>query len=89
MISKEYFVYWADTAEQLVFLGALVAGSKLYGKKMGETLDKLADEENHKAIAELANKSKVIDEQIVKNNSLQSLPHANKLINEAKRVKKK
>jgi len=85
LISKEYFVYWADTAEQLVFLGALIAGSKLYGKQIGQALDKLADSGNKAAVAELDNQSKAIDANIAKNNSLQSLPEANKLINLAKR----
>ena len=87
LISKEYFVYWVDTAEQLVFLGALIAGSKLYGKKIGEALDKLADGKNKAILSELEGQSKLIDEKIVKNQSLQSLPDANKLINEAKRVR--
>lgn len=86
LISKEYFVYWADTAEQLVFLGVLIAGSKLYGHKLGEALDKLADAKNKDAVAELENQSKAIDGKIAKNLSLQSLPEANKLINLAKRV---
>ena len=86
LISKEYFVYWADTAEQFVFLGALIAGSKLYGKKIGEMLDSMADAGNKEALAELESQSKAIDEKIAKNNSLQSLPEANKLINLAKRV---
>ena len=86
ILSKEYFIYWADTAEQLVFLGALIAGSKLYGKKLGQFLDKTADDNNKATMAALENQSKDIDANILKNESLQSLPEANKLINEAKRV---
>jgi len=85
LVSKEYFIYWADTAEQFVFLGALIAGSKLYGKKLGQMLEKQADEENKATLSGLENQSKEIDAKILKSQSLQSLPDANKLINEAKR----
>jgi F-type H+-transporting ATPase subunit b len=85
LISKEYFVYWADTAEQIVFLGALIAGSKVYGKKLGEKLDQISNENNTAALTELEDQSKAIDAAIQVNSSLQSFPEANKLINAAKR----
>ena len=46
LLSKEYFIYWADTAEQIVFLGLVVFISKKYGKTIGAWLDKEADQAN-------------------------------------------
>ena len=46
ILSKEIFVYWADTAEQLVFLGAVIAITKMYGKQIGSALDKQVDEKD-------------------------------------------
>lgn len=85
IISKEYFIYWVDTAEQIVFLGILIAVSKLYGTKIGQKLDQQADEYNKAILSELEDQSKAIDAAIQVNSGLQAFPEANKLINAAKR----
>ncbi len=85
LLSKEYFVYWADTAEQLVFLTALIGISKLYGKQIGQFLDKEADQTNAAAVAHLETSAKEIDSKIKANEALKTLPEANTLVNAAKR----
>jgi F-type H+-transporting ATPase subunit b len=85
ILSKEIFVYWADTAEQLVFLGAVIAISKLYGSKIASTLDNMAEKETKAIVSELDNATKEIDVKIANNEALKTLPDANKLINDAKR----
>jgi F-type H+-transporting ATPase subunit b len=85
ILSKEIFVYWADTAEQLVFLGAVIAISKLYGSKIAGALDNMANKETKAMESELEDATKEIDVKIANNEALKTLPDANKLINEAKR----
>lgn len=85
ILSKEIFVYWADTAEQLVFLAALIGVTKMYGHKLAGMLDKKVDEATAAEYTKLNDASKEIDEKIAQNDSLQSLPEANKLIHAAKR----
>lgn len=58
ILSKEIFVYWADTSEQLVFLAAVIAASKLYGKQIGQFLDNLSDAKNKEMVSELDNATK-------------------------------
>lgn len=58
IFSKEIFVYWADTAEQVVFLTSVIAISKLYGKQIGEFLDNKAEEGNKAELAQLDNATK-------------------------------
>ena len=60
MLSKEYFVYWADTTEQLVFLGLVIFASKKYGHKLGAWLDKEADAANSAITKGLADQTKGI-----------------------------
>jgi len=85
MLSKEIFVYWADTAEQLVFLTTVIAISKLYGKQIGEYLDREADKGNKAIVADLENQTKEIDVKIQSNQALETLPEANQIIHAAKR----
>jgi len=85
LFSKEYLIWWADSAEQLVFLAALVYGSKKYDKQIGEYLDKLSNDKVKEVQTELANQSKEIDASITANEQLKSLPEANALVNAAKR----
>jgi len=85
ILSKEYFVPWVDTPEHLVFLGVLVAFSKVYGPKIGAMLDKLSEKKDQAYVDELNESTKHIDAQIVENQALKSLPEANKLIHLAKR----
>ncbi len=58
LLSKEYFVYWADTAEQIVFLTAVIGISKLYGKQLGQFLDKESENTNKAAVAHLEEATK-------------------------------
>lgn len=60
LLSKEYFVYWADTTEQLVFLGLVIFASKKYGHKLGAWLDKEADAANSAITKGLADQTKGI-----------------------------
>jgi len=85
LLSKEYFVYWADTTEQLVFLGLVIFASKKYGHKLGAWLDKEADAANSAITKGLADQTKAINEKIVQSEALQSLPEANTLIHAAKK----
>jgi len=85
MLSKEIFVYWADTAEQLVFLTSVIAISKLYGKQIGQFLDREADKANKAEVADLENQTREIDEKIQANQALETLPEANQIIHAAKR----
>lgn len=85
ILSKEYFVFWADTAEQIVFLTAVIGISKVYGKQIGEFLDKLSDKTNQEAVSSLENATKDIDAKIKKNEAYKTLPEANALVNAAKR----
>ncbi len=57
LLSKEYFVYWADTAEQIVFLTAVIGISKLYGKQIADFLDKKVNEENDAAVSGIKNQA--------------------------------
>lgn len=86
ILSKEIFVYWADTAEHLVFLGAIIAISKMYGKQVGEFLDKEADKQNKAIISGLESQTEEIDNKIKTNQALETLPEANQIIHAAKRV---
>ena len=86
ILSKEYFVYWADTAEQLVFLTAVIAISKMYGKQIGQYLDSEADKGNKAELATLESQTQEIDTKIKTNQALESLPEANQIIHAAKRV---
>lgn len=61
LLSKEYFIYWADTAEQLVFLGLVVFISKKYGKALGSWLDKEADSANAEITKDLEDQTKGLD----------------------------
>lgn len=85
ILSKEIFVYWADTAEQMVFLGMVVALSKMFGKQIGDFTQSIADESNNKIIKELADRTTAVESKIAQAEALSSLPEANKLIYEAKR----
>jgi len=85
LLSKEYFVPWVDTPEHLVFLGVLVAVSKLYGPNIGAMLDKLSTQKDQAYVNELKDSTKHIDAQIAENAALKSLPEANTLIHAAKR----
>ncbi len=58
LLSKEVFVYWPDTAEQIVFLSVVIGLSKVYGKKLGEFLDKRTDELNNQEISRLESTTK-------------------------------
>lgn len=60
LLSKEYFIYWADTAEQMVFLGLVVYISKKYGKTLGSWLDKQAEDANGAITKELEDKTNSI-----------------------------
>jgi hypothetical protein len=60
VLSKEYFVYWADTAEQIVFLTAVIGISKLYGRQLGQFLDKESEKTNTTAVAHLEEATKGI-----------------------------
>jgi hypothetical protein len=44
LLSKEVFIYWADTGEQMVFLALVIAVSKMYGHKLAAMVDKKVDE---------------------------------------------
>jgi len=85
ILSKEYFVPWVDTPEHLVFLGVLVAVSKLYGPQIGAMLDKISEKKDQAYVNELNESTKHIDSQIAENEALKSLPEANQLIHLAKR----
>lgn len=58
LFSKEYFIYWVDTAEQFAFLALVVAATKMYGKQIGEFLDKGAEQENAEAVKALQDQTK-------------------------------
>ncbi len=58
ILSKEYFVPWVDTPEHLVFLGVLVAFSKVYGPKIGAMLDKLSEKKDQAYVDELNESTK-------------------------------
>ena len=58
ILSKEYFVPWVDTPEHLVFLGVLVAVSKMYGPKIGAMLDKLSEKKDQAYVNELNESTK-------------------------------
>lgn len=58
LLSKEYLIYWADSVEQLVFLGLVVYISKTYGKTIGAWLDKEADAANSAITKDLADQTK-------------------------------
>lgn len=85
LLSKEYFVYWADSAEQIVFLTATIYLAKTYGSQIGKFLDTSADETNNAAVQSLKDETALIDTKITDNKALTSLPEANTLINAAKR----
>jgi len=85
IFSKEYFVYWADSAEHMIFLGAVIAASKLYGKQLAEYLDSEADKGNKAIVADLESQTQVIDNKIKTNQALETLPEANQIIHAAKR----
>jgi F-type H+-transporting ATPase subunit b len=85
LLSKEYFVYWADTFEHLVFLGLVVFVAKKYGPTIGSLIDKKVDEETAAIHKEFADKTKGIEGKIHQNEALQTLPDASKLIHAAKR----
>jgi len=85
VLSKEYFVYWADTAEQIVFLTAVIGISKLYGRQLGQFLDKESEKTNTTAVAHLEEATKDVDARIKANEALSTLPEANALVNAAKR----
>lgn len=86
LLSKEIYVVWADSWEHLTFLALVVGATKLYGKQIGQFLDKQADAYNHEYKSALDEKTKHVDESIQANLALQSLPEANKLVNAAKKV---
>jgi len=85
ILSKEYFVPWVDTPEHLVFLGVLVAVSKVYGPQIGAMLDKISEQKDQSYVNEINDSTKHIDAQISENQALRSLPEANLLIHVAKR----
>lgn len=85
LLSKEIFIPWVDNLELLTFIGVAIAGSKLYGKQIGEHFDKIAKEHDDAFLNELKDSTKHIDEEIATNELLKSLPEANTLIHEAKR----
>lgn len=85
ILSKEIYVVWADSWEHLTFLALVVGATKLYGKQIGQFLDKQADSYNHEYKSALDEKTKHVDESIQTNLALQSLPEANKLVNAAKK----
>lgn len=85
ILSKEYFVYWADTAEQLVFLGALIGITKMYGSSIAKSLDKQVDAENKAYNDNLNAATKDVDVKIKENEALFSLPEANKIVHSAKK----
>jgi len=85
ILSKEYFVPWVDTPEHLVFLGCLIAVSKVYLPKFAAYLDKGVKEADNAYAKELTDSTKDIDAQIVASEALKSLPEANTLIHVAKR----
>lgn len=85
LFSKEIYVQWADSSEHFVFLLLIIGASKLYGKQLGEYLDKEADAHNQQTVAGLENAAKEIDVKIEENQALQSLPEANQLLNAAKK----
>jgi len=58
LLSKEVFVYWPDTAEQIVFLTVVIGLSKVYGKKLADFLDKKTDELNNQEIGRLESTTK-------------------------------
>ncbi len=58
ILSKEYFVPWVDTPEHLVFLGALIAFSKIYAPKISEILDKKIKESDDAYVQELNDSTK-------------------------------
>jgi hypothetical protein len=86
IFSKEIYVVWADTWEHITFFALVIAVSKMYGAKIGQALDKGADELNKAYETELQNKTLEVDAKIQSNQALQSLPEANQLVNAAKRV---
>jgi F-type H+-transporting ATPase subunit b len=85
LLSKEYFVYWADTAEQIVFLTATIYLAKTYGPAVAKFLDDASDKTNNAAVQSLKDETSLIDTKISANKALTSLPEANTLINQAKR----
>jgi F-type H+-transporting ATPase subunit b len=85
VLSKEYFVFWVDSAEQIVFLAAVVAISKFYGKNLADFLDKQVEVETKKEISKLNDATKEISLKIEQNQKLGSLPEANTLVNLAKK----
>jgi hypothetical protein len=48
ILSKEYYIYWVDTMEHLVFLGMFIFAAKKVFPKIGAYLDKGVDAENAK-----------------------------------------
>jgi len=84
-LSKEMFIPWVDTPEHLVFLGLVVAVTKMYGAKIGAMLDKDVEAKNKAYVDELKESTKGVDAQINSLEALKSLPEANKLIHDSKR----
>ena len=58
ILSKEYFVPWVDTPEHLVFLGVLVAVSKVYGPQIGAMLDKISEQKDQSYVNEINDSTK-------------------------------
>lgn len=85
IFSKEIYVLWADTWEHITFFALVVGVSKLYGKQIGQLLDKEADKANQAYEDRLVEATKDVDARIQANLALQSLPEANKLVNQARR----
>jgi len=85
IFSKEIFVCWVDTPEQIVFLALLVFVSKKFGKQLGEMTQKFADDANQEKIDALAARTTDVENKITKFESQATLPEANKLIYAAKK----
>jgi F-type H+-transporting ATPase subunit b len=84
-LSKEMFIPWVDTPEHLIFLGFVIATTKMYGSKIGAMLDKQVDQKIKAYEDELKESTKSVDAQIGSLEALKSLPEANKLIHDSKR----
>ena len=85
VLSKEYYIPWADTAEHVVFLGFVIYVSSKFGKSLAALLDKDVEAKKKAYLDELNESTKGVDAQINTLEALKSLPEANALIHDAKR----
>lgn len=85
ILSKEYFVYSADTSAQFALIIVLAAIVKYGGPKIKSMMTKAVDTANSEQLEEHLNKTKSIGEKITELASLETMTEANKILHAAKK----